>query len=86
MLRTVKRSTGTSQLGFLTMSSNVFLGENRTLNARLNALICGCDSGTAGGTALVVAIWIILHHEVAEACCRNSSTQRPVERFQAGAF
>src|SRR5215472_4362105 len=51
--RTVEMTIGRSQLGFRTMSSNVFFGENKTPNTRPNGLIVACASGAGIG---VVAI------------------------------
>src|SRR5277367_3635625 len=82
ILKIVKRSIGSSQLGFLTMSSNVFFGENSTPKTRPKTLICwGCDSGAAGDTAVVVAIGKSSTTRLRNPYC-NSTTQGPTERFQ----
>src|ERR1700730_104999 len=46
MLNSVSRTTGRTQLGFLTMSSNVAFGEKNTPVIRPTGLIAGCASGT----------------------------------------
>src|SRR5262249_55679920 len=54
-LSTVSKAMGSSQLGFLTMSSKVFPGEKKTPKMRPIALIVGCDgSGLGAGGAMVV--------------------------------
>src|SRR6266480_1320240 len=48
-LRTVRRTIGSTQLGFLTMSSKVFFGEKKTPMIRPNELIeraCASEPGT----------------------------------------
>src|SRR6266478_750069 len=56
MLRIVVSTSGSTQLGFLTMSSKVFPGEKKTPIIRPIGPIVACASGAAGGTAVVVAI------------------------------
>jgi hypothetical protein len=53
MLRIVIITSGSIQPGFLTMSSKVFPGENKTPTTRPNGLIEACASGAGTG---VVAI------------------------------
>src|ERR1700720_514273 len=56
MLSNVNRTTGTTQLGFLTMSSNVAFGEKNTPMIRPIAPIAGCDCASGAGRDVVVAI------------------------------
>src|SRR6266576_2281846 len=51
MLSIVISASGSTQLGFLTMSSKVFPGEKKTPITRANGLIEACASGA--GTAVV---------------------------------
>src|SRR6267143_584143 len=52
-LRTVRRTIGSTQLGFLAMSSKVFFGEKKTPTIRPNGLTVACAAGAGTG---VVAI------------------------------
>src|ERR1700730_9627408 len=56
MLNSVSRTSGTTQLGFLTMSSNVAFGEKNTPMIRPIAPIAGCDCASGAGRDVVVAI------------------------------
>src|ERR1700687_5246965 len=56
MLNSVRRTTGSTQLGFLTMSSNVAFGEKNTPMIRPIGLIAGCDCASGAGRDVVVAI------------------------------
>src|SRR5260370_23331208 len=49
MLNSVSRTTGSTQLGFLTMSSNVAFGEKNTPTIRPIGLIAGCDCASGAG-------------------------------------
>src|SRR5712692_1191024 len=71
MLNSVRRTTGSTQLGFLTMSSNVAFGEKNTPMIRPMGLIAGCDCASGAGMD-VVAI-------------RGSSTTRAPYRCTATA-
>ena len=54
----VSRTTGSTQLGFRTMSSNVAFGEKNTPTIRPIGLIAGCDCASGAGIDAVVAIEI----------------------------
>src|ERR1700688_2337943 len=56
MLNKVSKTTGRTQLGFRTMSSNVGVGEKKTPMIRPNGLIAGCDCASGAGRDVVVAI------------------------------
>src|SRR4030081_2202481 len=56
MLKSVSRTSGTTQLGLRTMSSNVAFGEKNTPNTRPIGLIAGCDCASGAGKDVVVAI------------------------------
>src|SRR5258708_25689940 len=56
MLNSVRRTTGSTQPGFLTMSSNVAFGEKNTPMIRPIALMAGCDCASGAGMDVVVAI------------------------------
>src|SRR5260370_37893786 len=53
MLNSVRRTTGSTQLGFLTMSSNVAFGEKSTPMIRPMGLIAGCDCASGAGMDVV---------------------------------
>src|SRR5580658_10075021 len=81
MLRTVSNAIGKSQLGFLTTSSKVFWGENRTPKTRLIAFIRGDGSGASGETAVLVAMGISSTTKFRCTRCKNNTQERN-ERFQ----
>src|SRR3984893_15247057 len=56
MLNKVSKMTGSTQLGFRTMSSNVAVGEKKIPITRPNGLIAGCDCASGAGRDVVVVI------------------------------
>src|ERR1700740_3700469 len=56
MLNRVSKTTGSTQLGFRTMSSKVAFGEKNTPMTRPNGLIAGCACASGAGIDVVVAI------------------------------
>src|SRR5580704_12236466 len=80
-LKSVSRAIAKPHPGFLTISSNVFCGENKTPTMRLIALIWGCDSGAAGETAVVVAIGRSSTTRLGITLCLDF-TQGPTQIFQ----
>src|ERR1700732_5571329 len=56
MLNSVSKTTGSTQLGFLAMSSNVAFGEKNKTITRPIELIAGWDCASGAGMDAVVAI------------------------------
>src|ERR1700756_509499 len=73
MLNRVSRTTGSTQLGFLTMSSNVAFGEKNTPTIRPIGLIAGCDCASGAGMDAVAIEVPPPRSALAGACYRRST-------------
>src|SRR5437868_14696969 len=65
-------TTGSSQLGFRTMSSKVLFGENKTPNTRPKGLIvAACASGTGVGVVAIEDSSTTRFGKIGRASCRE---------------